>query len=313
MRVSSVYLRLITNRLFLRGAGGFRALGVSILICLASQCAAAEFSEALIDAATDGNLTDVSRLIDAGHAVKGSDRQGRSPLWYASSVGHAAVGERLIEVGAEVDSQDRFGVSPLVVAVKRGHVDVVRVLLKAGVRVNPGLRAKFIPLHVAVEQNNLSIAFLLLAGGADPLIQQETGDPGTDLVRNAMIRARLRGMTLNAFLFLGTEGDARLTLPIEHFHRNAEWEVRDRDGFVVFRSDIPGPIVPPDLQIVWDRKNVTGEEILPGEYAFSFLFPDSTRKSHRRRAVRYDAMTLFNTAVTGCLMQSRPGYGTAWT
>ena len=287
------------GRLLHCGVGGFRVLGTMIALCLSGPSLSAAPPDDLIRAAGKGLLSEVKRLIETGQLVNARDGYDRTAIWYACSKGHAEVVERLIDAGADFDTADRFGVRPLVAAVRWSRADALRVLLNAGARVNPEPRAKFIPLHVAVEQNDPAIVFLLLAAGADPLIQRVTGDPGTDLVRNQMIRARLRGMTLNAFLFLDTGSPVQLVFPVPRPQPGAVFEVRDDDESLVFRSVIPGPVSSPKLNVAWDRRDSTGLSVSPGYYTLALVFPDSTRNQSRRRALPYRTMTLFDAAAYG--------------
>jgi ankyrin repeat protein len=293
MAINSVFSTIqLLDRLLRYGAGGFRVLVTIVSLAGLSTCPlnANEVSESHL-AASSGDLDRVERLIRSGQDVNVRDSLDRSLLWLASSNGHAQVVSRLIAGGAEVDAEDRFGVSPLVVAVKRGYRDVVRELLKGGVQVNSRLRSKFIPLHVAVEQADVGLVFLLLAAGADPLRQQVTGDPGTDFVRNAMIRTRLRGLTQNAFLFLDA-GPAEVAFPIDQPYPSARFTVSNDDGVTVFETQISKGLHPPSAQIVWDGRGQTGDLLGTGDYVFLLRFPSGQTQSTARRVVSYRQLSL---------------------
>jgi ankyrin repeat protein len=286
------YTLQLFDRLFRYGAGGFRVLAaiVSLAGLSTSSLHTREVSEIHL-AASSGNLDGVEHLISSGQDVNVRDSLDRSLLWLASSNGNAHVVSRLIAEGAEVDAEDRFGVSPLVVAVKRGYADVARELLKGGAQVNSQPNSKFIPLHVAVEQADVGLVILLLAAGADPLRQQVTGDPGTDFVRNAMIRTRLRGLTQNAFLFLDA-GPAEVAFPIDQPYPSARFTVSNDDGVTVFETQISKGLHPPSAQIVWDGRGQTGDLLGTGDYVFLLRFPSGQTQSTARRVVSYRQLSL---------------------
>ncbi|KAL2126985.1 hypothetical protein VTI74DRAFT_11529 [Chaetomium olivicolor] len=75
------------------------------------------------------------------------DSGGRTPLFHAAEMGHAAAVKLLIEAGANPDLDKDIGLKPLHRAAANNHAEVVAVLLAAGVhpltektRENPGLR-----------------------------------------------------------------------------------------------------------------------------------------------------------------------------
>ena len=182
------------SRLFRTGAGGFRVLVVGLLL-LAEQSV---YAGDLHEAAKAGSSKDVKDWLARSTGVDSTDGHGRTPLWYSCGAGHRRIVEWLLEAGADPERRDRFGVSPLVVSLRREHADVVNVLVARGVDVNPAPRDRFVPLHIAVEQGRRDLVVTLLAAGADPLLQVETGDSGTDITRNTMIRGRIRGMVQRA-------------------------------------------------------------------------------------------------------------------
>ena len=136
---------------------------------------------ALIKECLDGNLKEAVALISKGADVNGKDVNGYSPLFMASSKGHAEVVEMLISNGAIVNDKGKYGYSPLYFASRYGHVEVVDILIKNGAIVNEDHKdhtTEFTPLFVASKYGNKKVVQLLLSKGAT--IDEETIDIAED-------------------------------------------------------------------------------------------------------------------------------------
>lgn len=271
------------------GAGGFRVLGICLCIVLAASSSRSEIN--IFSAAEAGHTEVVGQWADAAEDFDPRDPRGRTPLWYACSRGRADVVDLLVARGADVDVVDRFGVSPLTVAIKRAHSDVVAALLEAGAVVNPPEDAPFVPLHIAVEQGDADIVLHLLNAGADPLTNQVTGDPANDLVRNAMIRTRLRGMAQDRVLILGAASVTRLTFDVETGHRGGTLTVADERGLEVFSTSLPASDAP-ELSIRWDHRGSGGREIPEGVYTLRVDLGDGQPLVSVRRALAFHRLSL---------------------
>ena len=82
----------------------------------------------LCQAASDGALRYVQRLIRGGGDITLGDYDGRTPLHLAAAGNHVEVAKYLIEQGADVNAVDRFGGRPLDDA-KRNGWEQMQVLL----------------------------------------------------------------------------------------------------------------------------------------------------------------------------------------
>jgi len=82
----------------------------------------------LCQAASDGALRYVQRLIKGGGDITLGDYDGRTPLHLAAAGNHVEVAKYLIEQGADVNAVDRFGGRPLDDA-KRNGWEQMQVLL----------------------------------------------------------------------------------------------------------------------------------------------------------------------------------------
>jgi hypothetical protein len=136
------------------GAAMANAMGMmqqQLAKAFASDVPTSAQSDSLAQAAADGNIAEIDRLLQAGADVNAPGltpleaglglmpsalqplRIPLAPLLAAASRGAAAAVQRLIEFGANAkESHARFG-SPLHLAAQSGSAETVRVLLAAGI------------------------------------------------------------------------------------------------------------------------------------------------------------------------------------
>lgn len=86
----------------------------------------------LHDAAAEGKLSEVVRLLDSGVDADGRDEKGRSGLHFACAGGWVDVVECLAERRVDMEVKDVNGNTPLHLAVVGNWVDCVLVLLRCG-------------------------------------------------------------------------------------------------------------------------------------------------------------------------------------
>lgn len=87
----------------------------------------------LIQAASDGDLAMVRRLLESGTcSVNAVDHDSRCALHRASANGHLAVVKYLVEHGADVNSSDRHGQSAASMAAHKSHYNIATYLRDAG-------------------------------------------------------------------------------------------------------------------------------------------------------------------------------------
>ncbi|KAN0075032.1 Heterokaryon incompatibility protein (HET) domain containing protein [Elaphomyces granulatus] len=106
------------------------------------------------NAAKNGRLNDVQRLLQEGVAPDLKNIRGVTPLWHAAAEGHAAVVKALLATGAvDVNSQDSIcGRTPLFWASADGHTRVVQLLLDKGAHVHYKDIDSKTPISVARER-----------------------------------------------------------------------------------------------------------------------------------------------------------------
>jgi len=149
----------------------------------------------LHDVALRGNKEGAEILIAAGADVNAKNKDGWTPLVYATSQGNKEVVKLLVEKGADINLEGVFTTHrPLYLAVENGHKDlcelfidkgakdyelllhaaayfgnigIVEMLLERGVDVNFKDKGGRIPLHYAADGGNKELFELLLSKGAD--------------------------------------------------------------------------------------------------------------------------------------------------
>ena len=155
-------------------------------------------AQELIDAASNGAVPKVLRLLRTGLSVHGSgdhipllaaaargrhhavqvllksgadpaveDSKGRTALHHAAYRGHAPTIRRLCEAGTDINRQDNEGSSPLSVAARKGHEKAVSVILTLGARIETRDRDGRTPLWSAVHKSCMAVVEMLLDAGAN--------------------------------------------------------------------------------------------------------------------------------------------------
>lgn len=85
-----------------------------------------------LEAATQGNVLDIKRLLDAGVDSECRDERGNTALILASIGGYLPVVQALLEGGACVDADNIDGETGLMRASREGFSQTVHCLLDAG-------------------------------------------------------------------------------------------------------------------------------------------------------------------------------------
>ena len=113
------------------------------------------------------------------------DKQGRTPLHYASLYGDLTEVRKLIASGADPGAWDADGFTPLHFAAQQFHVDVAAVLLEAGADVNRQNRYGNGPLFVAAfnSRGRGEMISLLRSHDADPYAANASGQTPVGVAR----------------------------------------------------------------------------------------------------------------------------------
>ncbi len=79
----------------------------------------------IIEAASDGDLDGVAKLVSLGMDVNARDRWGWSALSMCGYGGHKQIARLLLDHGANLDNVDVDGDTPSSLAAQRGHAQLV--------------------------------------------------------------------------------------------------------------------------------------------------------------------------------------------
>jgi Ankyrin repeats (3 copies) len=90
--------------------------------------------EELHFAAQDGDLAEVTRLLNEGHSPNVFDELGKTPLHYAAAGGHLEVMRLLLAAGADVNTQDERVIGNTVIrdVASNCSFNVAKILVDAG-------------------------------------------------------------------------------------------------------------------------------------------------------------------------------------
>ncbi len=131
----------------------------------------ASATEAMLLAATTGDLAALHRELARGTSPNVADDRGWTPLMSAFGMGHHAVATALLKAGADVKAHDASGLTPLWLAIT-GYAPraVIEQLLDLGANPNASHSNPFgTPLSMAIMvRDDPAMAELLLQRGADP-------------------------------------------------------------------------------------------------------------------------------------------------
>lgn len=128
---------------------------------------------ALSVAAGKGHLEIVRLLLNAGANINHKGYMENTPLMEASHYGHLDIVEHLLANKAAIDVGGKD--TALTIAAGRGHTGIVRALLNAGANVNHRHMYGATALMTAAEGGHLEVVESLLGAGADMDIESHTG------------------------------------------------------------------------------------------------------------------------------------------
>lgn len=150
---------------------------------------------ALLTAASEGNLGRVKQLIQKGVDVNEQSAGDRNPLCSAllnleydlgQTNRYAAVARLLIENGANLNKNEDLytrQAPPLVMAAKAGHLDLVKLLLEKGSLLNGRDDMGRTALMQAAEGGHLEVVRFVVSMGANPALKDAQGHTASALAR----------------------------------------------------------------------------------------------------------------------------------
>jgi ankyrin repeat protein len=145
------------------------ALGVALFICAFVQQTAADprQDQALIAAASRGDVAAVRRLLSEGATVDARDAGRRTALLVATHDNRIEVARILIAAGADVNARDAIEDSPFLYAGAEGRNEVLKMTLAAGADLASLNRYGGTALIPAAHHGHLETVKILLATRID--------------------------------------------------------------------------------------------------------------------------------------------------
>lgn len=114
----------------------------------------------------DKSLTHLKLLIQLGAQMEQKDKNHRTALMIAASLGRLEALSILIKYNAQLNSYDKFGWTALMLAVYYNQKDVVKMLLSSGADVNLNTKKGLSALKVAVDNERAALIPILKEYGA---------------------------------------------------------------------------------------------------------------------------------------------------
>jgi len=169
------------------------------------------------DAAEDGDLEEVKRLIRLIDDVDIVDKRGDTALILAASEGRVEVMRFLLEAGADINWQGQLGGTAIWTAVLVDEVEAVKFLAEAEADLEIRSDEGSTPLYVASSNGNFPAVTVLLKAGAD--VEAVFHKSGT----TPLMAAALSGSTtvVAALLAHGPDLDARSPFGYSALHFGA--------------------------------------------------------------------------------------------
>jgi uncharacterized protein len=143
----------------------------------------------IIQAAEDGDLEEVRRLVHQDHQLLDAVWIFYTPLTAAAAKGRVEVVRYLLDEGADINLRPAGSASPVITACYYGHVEVVALLLAHGADTGPLRVNGWTPLMAASIQGHMDVVELLLAHGCGDIDQQRPSS-GKTALRFACVRPR---------------------------------------------------------------------------------------------------------------------------
>lgn len=127
--------------------------------------------EQLMEAVSQGNLTEVERLLNMGADSNTRNECGRTALMESAWAGNTDIAKLLLDKGANIDEKDDVGKTPLIRAVETGYSETARLLLERGADPNVAEADGWTPIRAAVLRSDPDLVKLMVDHGAKKTLQ----------------------------------------------------------------------------------------------------------------------------------------------
>ena len=121
----------------------------------------------LCDAAENGNIAEVRRLLDNGEKINAVDNYSNTALIEAAGEGHTEIAKILLNSGAKVNAANNSDFTALMGAAFAGHTEIAKILLDNGAKVNVADDTGYTALIWAASRGHTEIVKILLDNDAN--------------------------------------------------------------------------------------------------------------------------------------------------
>eukprot|EP00931_Biecheleriopsis_adriatica_P120003 TRINITY_DN95154_c0_g1_i1.p1 TRINITY_DN95154_c0_g1~~TRINITY_DN95154_c0_g1_i1.p1 ORF type:complete len:601 (+),score=82.64 TRINITY_DN95154_c0_g1_i1:46-1848(+) len=136
-----------------------------------------DFSEPLLEGASNGHCHMVKGALERRQDPSCRDSNGRTALWRASCGGHLDIIQLLVAAHGSPKRKQRDASDALLIAVQQNLAELVRVLIKAGADVNYWTRELgTTSLNMAAELGHFEVLRILIDAGANPDLRTDSGE-----------------------------------------------------------------------------------------------------------------------------------------
>ncbi|KAL0027207.1 hypothetical protein WJX77_003771 [Trebouxia sp. C0004] len=149
-------------------------------------------SLAMHNAAREGNVAELTKLLAQGSSASTRDKHSRQPLHLSAWAGQLECCKVLIAEGADKGAAAMDDTTALHFAAQKGHAEIARFLLNEGASVNGKTRKGMTALMFASQSGNAELVKLLIKRKADPASKNKNGKSAADLAREQSIKELLQ-------------------------------------------------------------------------------------------------------------------------
>jgi len=124
-------------------------------------------NKTMLHAIAKGDAADVHNHLLLGADVNETNKQGWTPLHFATVRGKTECARVLVEAGAALDPRTGTNKTPLHFAADRGFLEITKLLVENGADISAQDDEGWSPLHYAAEKNRVDVAAYLIELGAE--------------------------------------------------------------------------------------------------------------------------------------------------
>jgi hypothetical protein len=129
----------------------------------------------ILEAAKQGNVTEIAKLLKSGVDVNFRDQGQETALHYAAEKGHVKAIEFLLEKGADISATTILGDTPLHTAVLYNQTQATEKLLEKEANANAKDKTGLTPVHIASQHAYHEALKLLLKYEGDVNASNQDG------------------------------------------------------------------------------------------------------------------------------------------